>query len=376
MNKVIKRTTFIVGSVLFGFILLVKILKEIPFLEVIDSFKQATPFAIGSFLLVSVVMMLMNTWRWSIIVKGSHMNVPFWKLFQYKIVGYGISFITPAAKVGGEPLRAALLKRHGINFNKALSTIVLDKIIDLSTTAGLFVLAIFLSITTFAVPKNMLLLLICMCTLLVSIIGFFYYQLLRDQRFFIRLFKGLRLHKIKSLQHLEEKIIEFEDVIVQFYKTRRKDFFKSLGISVIVWALMFIEFKTALLIFGISAISFEGLFLIICVMGAAYLIPIPLALGVLEVGQMSIFTVIGLKAAAGVGLALVIRARDLMWTFIAIIILLFYGFDLIKAYKESVQKGGLDIPKLEKKASNKSTDSKAAKKKTAKKNIPKKLNKR
>lgn len=105
---------------------------------------------------------------------------------------------------------------------------------------------------------------------------------------------------------------------------------------------MFIEYKTALLILGISVISFEGLFLIICMMGAAYLIPVPLALGVLEAGQMSIFPAIGLKAAAGIGLSMLIRARDLMWTFLGIIILLVYGFNFFKAYKESLKKGKLN----------------------------------
>lgn len=173
MNNIVRQTAFIIGSIIFGIILLTKILDKIPFFDVINSFKNATSFSIIAFIAVSVLIMIFNTWRWSIIVKGSKMKVPFWKLFQYKIVGYGISFITPAAKIGGEPLRAILLGRQGIKFNKAFSTVVLDKLIDLSTTASLFVLAIFLSLTTFAIPKNMLFLLVIVCAIFMGITGFF-----------------------------------------------------------------------------------------------------------------------------------------------------------------------------------------------------------
>lgn len=345
MRKAITRTALIIGSIVFGIVLLVKIFQEIPLLEVFDSFRQATPFAVIGFILISVIIMALHTLRWSVIVKSSFKHISFWQLFQYKIVGYGISFITPAAKIGGEPLRAALLQRHGIKFNKAFSTIVLDKIVDMSTNVGLFILAIFIALTSFALPKDMLFVLILICVFLVGLVGYFYFQTVRNKRFFTGIFRGLQFHRIKALKNFSVKLVEFEDVIFSFYKERTRDFYKSLAISTLTWALMFVEYKLALGLFGLSAVSFEGLFLIISMMGAAYLIPIPLALGVLEAGQVSIFTAIKLPAAAGIALSMVIRARDLIWTILGIIILLFYGFDLFKAYKQSIIKGGLKMPK-------------------------------
>ncbi len=339
-----KRRNIVIGiSVIIGILLTAKILKETPLKEIWITFKGTSPLIILGYIAVSVSLLLLHTWRWKIIVK-TEKDVPFMSLFAYKIVGYGVSFITPAAKMGGEPLRAAMLQRHGYKMNRALSTVVIDKVIDIATMAFLFILAVVLTVTTYAIPQDMFVLLVIGAVLFVGIMVYFYYQILNNKNLFVRIFRKLRLDKLKSMANAEKKIMEFEKVIADFHKKRQDAFYKVLFLSAFAWLLMFAEFTLALAFFGITGTSFMNLFLVITIMGAAYMIPIPLALGVLEAGEASLFTLLGLEAAAGVGLSILVRFRDLMWTFVATIILAAHGLNFKKAYEKTLE-SKLEMPK-------------------------------
>lgn len=356
-----KRRNIVIGiSVIIGLLLIAKIFREIPLREIWSTFKHTTPWVILGYVVVSIIMLLIHTLRWKIIA-DTEKKVPFMNLFAYKIVGYGVSFITPAAKMGGEPLRAAMLQKHGFKMNRALSTVVIDKVIDIVTLGCLFILAAILTLTTLAAPQDMMVLLVIAALLFTGVMVYFYSQVLRGKNLFVRIFKRLRLNKLKKFKNTEKKIMEFEQVIVQFHRTRKDAFYKVLMLSVFAWIVMFAEYALALRFFGITGMSFLDLFLIITVLGAAYMIPIPLALGVLEAGEASLFLGLGLQAAAGVGLSMLVRFRDLMWTVVAAIILFVHGFDFKKAYQKSLE-SKLEVPKTKKKRKNKKKVKKSSKK--------------
>ena len=116
--KLNKKNVSIIGAALFGIAILLVIFLIYPFNEVISTFTNFTPLLVLAYLFFSVLIIVSMTLRWNVIVRAFGYKVPFHKLVGYKVVGYGISYITPSAKVGGEPVRAALLKRHGIGLKK------------------------------------------------------------------------------------------------------------------------------------------------------------------------------------------------------------------------------------------------------------------
>jgi uncharacterized membrane protein YbhN (UPF0104 family) len=143
---------------------------------------------------------------------------------------------------------------------------------------------------------------------------------------------------------------------------------KIVILSVLNWLSMFLEYKFAIMIFGISNVSFPAIFLIITMMGVAYLFPIPLALGVLEAGQMSTFNALDLNPAAGLGLSMVIRFRDLGWTVLSFIILGVYGFSFKKAYQETIEEGTIKpVEELDNKTNKRTKQRKTKRKETNKK---------
>lgn len=299
--------------------------KQISLKEIIDLFVNSNHVATIFFVLFSIIIISLHTLRWKLIIKTTGHNIPFFKVLQYKIIGVGVSFITPGAKVGGEPIRAMLLSRHNVEFHKGLSTIITDKIVDLSVQGVMFVIAAVIAVTTLAMPKDMSYSLIFVAIFFSSLIIYTYYQIFNDKNLFLKLFKLLRLNKIQKFSKIEHKVVEFEKYIVSFHKEHNTQFYLSILITITAWICMFGEYYFALRMISNFPISIMQIFMIITMVGAAYLVPIPMALGVFEAGQITIFKVLNLSVAIGVGLAMVIRARDILWTLIGFIFVTING---------------------------------------------------
>ncbi len=279
--------------------------------------------------------MIVLTWRWKVIINYSGFNnVSFWNLFCYKVIGYGVSYLTPTAKVGGEAVRAGLLTRHKIKFDKALSTVVIDKTIELTSSGLFFIIGVPIIILYATIPKNTQWLMITISAIFLVLISYFYYQMISGRDFFGKIFRLLRIQKTKRGKKWEYELRKFEQLIIDFYQGDKKDFYKTMIISAISWLLMFFEFKFSLLMFG-ENINLMQIFMIITFVGAAYLIPIPMALGSLEASQVSVFKIIRLNQAIGLSLSLLIRVKDMVWALIGLIMLSFYGLRLGETIKNA-----------------------------------------
>jgi uncharacterized membrane protein YbhN (UPF0104 family) len=186
----------------------------------------------------------------------------------------------------------------------------------------------------FAIPRNAAILMIFGSILFVFIIGLFYYQMLNDRHFFLHIFRFLRLNRIKNktLKNIELKIEKIELIMIEFYKHNKKAFVMSLFVTLLTWVAMFFEYKLATTMLGLD-LGVVPLFFIITFIGLAVLFPIPMAVGVLEAGQVSAFEMINLSGGAGVALAFVVRMKDLFFGTIGMILLAMYGFDVPKTIK-------------------------------------------
>jgi len=197
--------------------------------------------------------------------------------------------------------------------------------------------------------------------------------MLRDKHFFVKVFRFFRLHKIKKLEFFERRIVDFERIMASFYKEHKKTFFVVLGVTILSRLLMFVEFTLVLTILGLTGVSIVKVFFIITMLAIAYMVPVPLALGVLDAGQAGVFAYFGLPIAAGIGLSMLIRFRDLAWTVVGLSLLAVKGFSWKKIEEESSKKGALELEKdteeekLFKRSKPKKKTKKKAKKTTKKK---------
>jgi glycosyltransferase 2 family protein len=272
----------------------------------------------------SVAILLLNALRWQTVLAAKGFTIPFRNTLSYHTAKVAVAFVTPGPKIAAEAIRAGLLSRHTVRGRKirtsrALSTVLLDRAVELQTFAALF----FFMVTWFAlfgaVPAGIKYTLIVLSTLLLVMVLLAAYNISRGKPFFLRMLKRVGLGRKFTVE-----IKHFEEAIVSFYQKDRKQFMTAHIIAACAWFLAFVEYKYLLLLLGID-MSLFGVFIVYSFVGLAYMVPVPLALGALETSQAAAFALLGLAPATGIALALITRMRDILFTIVGFIVLLYYG---------------------------------------------------
>jgi glycosyltransferase 2 family protein len=308
-KKIFQYTSLTLGTVLFIFAL-----KYTGMDNILTSLKIVDRKAFFFYLLVSISIFAGFVVRWYLILKCHGYSVPFLKLFNYRIAGFAISYMTPSARVGGEPVRTYFLVKNKIPFEKAMSSVIVDKSLELTANAVMTIIgAIIFAFVVVLTPKVKWFILL---VVLVSLFGIwiFYSRLFKGKGIFTSMFKLFKLTNLKFVKENFYKIRESELEMTRFFVNHKRVFIASTIISFLLWLLSIIEFKLLLKAFGFDATTLQ-VFLVLVAVGIAYLVPIPTALGVLESVQVSLFSFFGKGAQYGIAVSLVTRIRDLMWTF-------------------------------------------------------------
>ncbi len=313
-----------VGSVLVGLVLFVLVVNQIGIHEMASTILAIRSINLIPYAVFSVLIMITLAYRWSCVLKSMNFKVGLFNLFMYKVSGFSIGYITPSAQLGGEPMRAYLLKRHDVPYKNALSSVIIDKTLEFTTNTIFAIIGFIFVILHFTLSKNMILGLLIGLALASWAIFRFYYLTIKGTGYFTFAMRFWRLNKIKFLQKFEKSIEHVEKELHDFYRNKPKKFAWAVAISFFSWILMFLEYKFALLLLGFDA-SIPTLFLVISVIGLAYIIPVPAALGVLEGGQTALFALLKIAMGKGLLLAFIVRIRDLAWTFLGISYSLKYG---------------------------------------------------
>jgi hypothetical protein len=322
--KISRRFLSVSGSVILGVALLVFVLLKYPFKDVASTFSNVTPVLLIAYLAVSFCIMLLFAIRWRFVLKTLGYNVPFLDVFGFRVIEYGISYITPSGKAGGEPVRAALLMKKGIGFKEGLSTVFADKTIELSVSLLFFIFGILTLALGYALPAGLNFVLVLLALILLFLIWKFYSRVLRGKTVFVAVYKLFRLNKVKFLAKYQQALVDFEQPIIKFYTEERKAFFIALSLSILSLCLSLVEYKLLMLMLGIDA-PLSTIFMVLSVVGIAVLVPVPMGLGSLEAFQAALFSVLGIGSASGIGLAMITRARDLLWVLVAVILSLYLG---------------------------------------------------
>ncbi|MGV8162038.1 MAG: lysylphosphatidylglycerol synthase transmembrane domain-containing protein [Candidatus Nanoarchaeia archaeon] len=335
--KFFRNKKIIVGlSFLLGLVAIIIIYRIIDVREVIKTLQNTTLLLIFYYILIQIIMMGVLTWRWKLVLESQGVNhVSLVKLNKYRIVGQGISFLTPSGKLGGEPVRAGILSsRENIKFEKALSSVVIDRSIDITTAMSFFVFGMFIMLFAFVISPIFADVMIFLSLLILLLLIVFNYRMLKGKKVFFHIFRFLRLNRIKKLKKIEHNLIEVESMIIKFYHKDTKYFYYAIGISLISWLIMFFEYKVAGLMVGQNLTPLQS-FLVFSFVGAAYIIPVPMALGALEASQISAFSIIGISTAAGLALSFLVRLKDMIIAIIGIVLLGTYGFKVKKTVEDN-----------------------------------------
>ncbi|CAA6603697.1 conserved membrane hypothetical protein [Rhodospirillaceae bacterium LM-1] len=308
--RLLKIMYLVVGTVLLGFVAIQTDLTQVLAMAVQIGFwgflgillLYLAAFAIDAFTFHMALVETPLTTNW------------FWRIFNIRLVGEMFNAILPAGGMGGEPVKAFILKRrYGIGLKAGTASLVLGK------TVNMIALVLFLAIGfAFMLDSDKLPVFYKLIggmglgVFALSILAFFIIQRGRlTSRFSARIAKhpvGLRI------AHRIDQILEFDDMLVRFYTQHKTRFVSAIALAFVNWLLGILE------VWGISWLLGHPVSLIdawiieaaIQLVRTAIFI-MPASLGVQEGTFLLFYAAITGSAELGLAVALVRRGRELIW---------------------------------------------------------------
>lgn len=245
------------------------------------------------------------------LLKSHGENVPFFKALKYDVSGFAISYLTPSAKVGGEPLKAYMLKKEqNVDLKTGGSTVTVDKFVELLGVIITGAIGFFMLLFIPEISSNTKITLLSVLIVASLFLFFVYFMTIKGKGPFTTLFNLLRFYKIKRFNKFKNFLKKLEDKMKKFFLNRKKTFFFALFLYLIFIFFQVMEFRFILMALGFEATMFESV-LAVVVFGIAGLIPVPGGLGFQEAGHSGLFAVLRDSGGVGFVFSLIVRVRYL-----------------------------------------------------------------
>jgi uncharacterized protein (TIRG00374 family) len=267
-------------------------------------------------LLVAFLWHLSNSLAWGFAFPPGAFKPPFPTLLRAKLAGDAVSQLTPLANLGGEPLKAYLLRGQAPT-SLGLAAVVVNKTIQVLT--GLvfsslgFLMVVFYWDLPHPLPRSVQLGLAAV----LAASGLAIWGLYRQQRHLFTSLLGLIRRLGVKTDWIESKMAKARRIdghIGHFYHRHKGRLAAVVACHALGWLLgtcetwvilqalgVDIDFAVALLLTSLS-VSINSLFFFM-----------PSNIGVLEGSQVFLFLSLGLNPAAGLSLGIVKRLRKVFW---------------------------------------------------------------
>lgn len=323
-----KNAFFILISILVASILIYFVFDEIGTQEIWQTFLSFSPKGVFWVSILTILSVILNAWRWQIILRERGDNLSLSKLIVAWISGFSIGYFTPIAMAGDEVVKTYILKnKFSVPLKKATVSVFLE---DLILDGSIFYLTIIIGVFFFILKAMIIPLELWMILLILAFpIGgliFFYFKVFKTQSM-IRIIKG-PLQRFTNSK-IADGLIRYEQEVLDFFKAKNKEMWQAIIISFFhgivkvlrLWAIiLFLGIKIDLItVISISAFS-----------NLAYVFPLPAALGSLEALQAFAFSNLGLTPQIAVAFSLILRAADTLVALIGLFFALKFGTKVVK----------------------------------------------
>ena len=292
-------------------ILLYFALRNAPLDQIWNTVRQLRFEQVMTLFGLNLLIYALLTLRWWVIVRAENKDIAYLPLLFVRIAVFGVSYFTLGPHVGGEPLQVFYLQRkYNLTFTHATASVIMDKLLEL--LANFFLLAVGL---TAILQAGILaedgssswlsligLVILCLWPPIHII-------LLYKRKYPVSAF----LRSISWIKK-EAKPVRFiaasERLAGAFCRRHFSALLIAIVISICAGAGMVMEFALITNFLGIS-LPFWQTVAAWTAGWLALLAPLPGGLGALEASEVFALGVFGVPAALALGVALVMRGRDI-----------------------------------------------------------------
>lgn len=293
--------------------------------NIYDAAARLGPVALIVILIPSVVMYVVEASGWHVTLGPSAQTVPFWRLLVIRTAGEVVNMTTPTAYVGGEPLKAYLLKRHNVPMVEGLASVVIAK--TTMTIAEVLFILLGIALTVWllghdgSVGQTIAAALFGVGLLSFGTAAIVFVQKKGLFTWIVEVLRKLGL-RIGFLEAREEKLRLLDRTILDFYTNQRPAFYASTGLCFLGWLAEALEVYVIISYLGgpataLSSIAIGALSAFI--KGGTFFIPG--SLGAQDGGNLLLLKAFGYSDVTGITFALLRRFRELVWIGIGLVCL-------------------------------------------------------
>ncbi|CAI4030581.1 Flippase-like domain-containing protein [Nitrospira tepida] len=293
--------------------------------RILDAASQVGPFGLLLVLIPSLVMYLLEAYGWKLTMGAYAGAVSFPRLLAIRTAGEVVNMTTPTAYIGGEPLKAYLLKRAQVPLVDGLASVVLAKTF-MTIAQVLFILlglvvAFWLLGSEGSSGQMVMASIVSAGVLAFGVAGFVAVQRWGLFTGALGLLRRANL-RVAYLEARESKLQELDRTILNFYGQDRRNFLLSTGLYFGGWLAEALEVYVMLVCLGVPVTALASLAigaLSAFIKGGTFFIPG--SLGAQDGGNLLLVTAFGYSDVAGITFALLRRFREIVWIGIGLLCL-------------------------------------------------------
>ncbi|MDA1090848.1 MAG: flippase-like domain-containing protein [Proteobacteria bacterium] len=298
-----------------GIALLVAVISQVDVAEVATQVARIGPLGLIVILSIHFVAFALDTVAWQLTLVRVPLNMRWaYRTWRLRMVSEVFNTVLPAAGMGGEPMKAELLKKHyGIGYREGLSSIILAK------TTILLALVLFLIIGFALMWRNDSL---DGALKLVAAAGLAVFSLSIALFFMVQRWRGASLAgtwlaRFRFARRLEAALHHIHDIderLVDFYTRHTGRFASAYALAFVAWVLGAAEVYYAMAFLGHPVTLAEA-----WIIGAAAELVshgtffIPASIGAQEGAFLIVCAAITGSPSLGVAMAVVRRFREVLW---------------------------------------------------------------
>lgn len=298
---------------LLGIGLLVVVLAQVDVDEVWSKVRLIGVVGMCAVVAIYAVGFAIDSFTWQMAL-GVPLNLTWlWRAFRVRVVGEMFNAVIPAAGMGGEPVKAEILKKdYGISYRAGTASIILGRTINMigelvflavgfalvwtSTLGGPFKTAAAIGLVAFVAAT----------------VGFFYFQRLK-----ISSRTGRRLAKWRLTRRVEDVLHHIHDLderLVAFYAGDRARFAAAVFLAFLNWVAGVVEIYVTMAFLG-HPVTFAEAWIIEAVVqlvrSAAFFIPVNV--GAQEGAFLVVYAALTGSPTIGVAVSVIRRFREVIW---------------------------------------------------------------
>ena len=272
-------------------------------------------WGIGVILAIYLAAFVLDSMSWQLALLSLNFDLSnTYRIWKIRMVGEAVNNTTPLATMGGEPVKAVLLKKHfSMGYREGTASLIIAKTTNLLALVVFLVAGFGFMIATEALPSSYNL--VAGAGLIAFTAGILLFFLV--QRYKISSLAGTWIARTRLGRFLEDllhHVHDMEDRLIHFYICHRRRFLLALALALANWVIGALELYVTLWFLG-HPVTFSEAWIIEAIAqlvrsGAFF---IPGALGVQEGAFMIVIEAMTGRGVLGLAVAMIRRFREIVW---------------------------------------------------------------